>query len=90
MLNKMSARLCCRHRDRRRRLRRRSSLDGGRPATYFKNCDTCGAGFFFIPGTDICLKIGGRVRYDVHYVPTGKYFDKSGVQDVSLRDTYRM
>ncbi|MBL8569866.1 MAG: porin [Phreatobacter sp.] len=27
-------------------------------------CDTYGAGFFFIPGTDTCLRIGGFVRAD--------------------------
>ena len=29
-----------------------------------KVCSAHGAGFFFIPGTDTCLKIGGRVRVD--------------------------
>ena len=28
------------------------------PATYVKICDAYGAGFFFIPGTDTCLKAG--------------------------------
>ena len=44
------------------------------PATYVKVCDTYGAGFFFIPGTDTCLKIGGRVRYDAGYAPKGDYY----------------
>jgi len=29
-----------------------------------KVCNTYGAGFFFIPGTDTCLKIGGYVRIE--------------------------
>jgi hypothetical protein len=29
-----------------------------------KVCDAYGAGFFYIPGTETCLKIGGYVRYD--------------------------
>ncbi len=34
------------------------------PAEYVRICDTYGAGFFFIPGTDTCLRIGGFVRAD--------------------------
>jgi len=34
------------------------------PATYVKICDAYGAGFFYIPGTETCLKVGGRVRAD--------------------------
>lgn len=30
---------------------------------YVKVCDTFGAGFFYIPGTDTCLDISGRVRF---------------------------
>lgn len=31
---------------------------------YVKVCDAYGAGFFYIPGTETCLKIGGYMRYD--------------------------
>jgi hypothetical protein len=31
---------------------------------YVRVCSTYGAGFFVIPGTDSCVKIGGRVRAD--------------------------
>jgi Porin subfamily len=34
------------------------------PAEYVRICDAYGAGFFFIPGTDTCLRIGGFVRAD--------------------------
>ncbi|WP_170181959.1 porin [Phreatobacter stygius] len=34
------------------------------PAEYVRICDTYGAGFYFIPGTDTCLRIGGFVRAD--------------------------
>jgi len=40
------------------------------PVTYVKVCDAYGAGFFFIPGTDTCIKVGGRVRAD--YAVSGK------------------
>ncbi|HUG61375.1 MAG TPA: porin [Methylomirabilota bacterium] len=34
---------------------------------YVKVCDTFGAGFFYIPGTETCLDISGRVRFRVQY-----------------------
>jgi hypothetical protein len=37
------------------------------PATYVKVCDAYGAGFFNIPGTETCVKLGGRVRADYSY-----------------------
>ena len=33
-----------------------------KPVEYVKICSLYGAGFFYIPGTDICIKIGGWVR----------------------------
>ena len=32
------------------------------PLEYVRICDAFGKGYFFIPGTDTCIKIGGRVR----------------------------
>lgn len=32
------------------------------PMEYVRVCDVYGAGFFYIPGTETCLKIGGYVR----------------------------
>jgi len=34
---------------------------------YVKICSLYGAGFFYIPGTDICLKVGGYVRYQADW-----------------------
>ena len=34
---------------------------------YVKVCDAYGAGFFYIPGTETCLRIKGRVRASVAY-----------------------
>jgi len=39
------------------------------PATYVKVCDAYGAGFFFIPGTDTCVRLGGYVRVEYQYTP---------------------
>jgi hypothetical protein len=35
------------------------------PVEYVRVCDVYGAGYFYIPGTDTCLKIGGSVRVDL-------------------------
>jgi hypothetical protein len=37
---------------------------------YVKVCNTYGAGFFYIPGTDTCLRVSGRVRADYIYRET--------------------
>ena len=39
---------------------------------YVKVCSLYGAGFYYIPGTDTCIKIGGYVRYEAyHNEPAG-------------------
>jgi len=37
------------------------------PMEYVRICDVYGAGFFYIPGTETCLKIGGYFRFDVGF-----------------------
>jgi hypothetical protein len=34
------------------------------PLEYVKVCDAYGTGFFYMPGTETCLKIGGQLRYE--------------------------
>jgi len=34
---------------------------------YVRVCDAAGTGFFFIPGTETCLRIGGYVRYNAGF-----------------------
>ncbi|GHC69074.1 hypothetical protein GCM10010136_14430 [Limoniibacter endophyticus] len=36
------------------------------PMEYVRVCDVYGAGFYYIPGTETCLKIGGYVRYQIN------------------------
>ena len=38
-----------------------------KPVEYVKVCNAYGAGFFYIPGTDTCLKVGGYLRADHTY-----------------------
>ena len=35
-----------------------------KPVEYVKVCSLYGAGFYYMPGTDMCIKIGGWVRYE--------------------------
>ena len=37
------------------------------PIDYVKICDAFGVGYWYIPGTDTCLKIGGYVQLDVWF-----------------------
>ncbi|MGA0562491.1 porin [Ancylobacter sp. VNQ12] len=39
-------------------------------AEYVKICSTYGAGFYYIPGSDTCLKVGGFVQVDYNYLDT--------------------
>jgi Porin subfamily len=34
---------------------------------YVRVCDAYGAGYFYIPGTETCLQIAGRVRYQINF-----------------------
>jgi hypothetical protein len=38
------------------------------PVEYVRICDAFGTGYYYIPGTDTCLKIGGYVRAESHWV----------------------
>ncbi|WP_406873500.1 porin [Aminobacter sp. P9b] len=37
------------------------------PMEYVRICDVYGAGFYYIPGTETCLKVGGLVRYQINW-----------------------
>ena len=41
-----------------------------KPVEYVKVCSLYGAGFYYMPGTDLCLKIGGWVRAEAIYGTT--------------------
>src|SRR5262249_44352528 len=38
-----------------------------KPVEYVKVCSLYGAGFWYVPGTDTCIKIGSFVRADVNW-----------------------
>jgi hypothetical protein len=39
------------------------------PVEYVRVCDVYGAGYFYIPGTETCLRISGYYRYEIRYWP---------------------
>jgi hypothetical protein len=55
------------------------------PAEYVKICDVYGAGYFYIPGTETCLRIGGYVRYDIGGGDVGS-FDGARSRDILNND----
>src|SRR5262245_16749710 len=59
-----------------------------KPVEYVKICSLYGEGFYYIPGTDICLKIGGYVRADYGWNVAGSgqphYTGANGAQDRSV------
>ena len=38
-----------------------------KPVEYVKICALYGAGYYYLPGTDICVKHGAYVRYQTYY-----------------------
>ncbi|MFD1987797.1 porin [Mesorhizobium newzealandense] len=61
------------------------------PAEYVKICDVYGAGYFYIPGTETCLRIGGYVRYDISGGDIGSFDGARSADhmDVDSNDTWR-
>ena len=47
-----------------------ADLSVAEPVDYVKVCDAFGAGYWYIPGTDTCIKIGGLTRMDINFHST--------------------
>ena len=60
------------------------------PVEYVRVCDAYGAGYFYLPGTETCLKIGGFVRYEINYsnvavaLPNKKTWDKTTQANITF------
>ena len=48
------------------------------PVQYVKICSLYGVGFYYIPGTDMCLKIGGYVRFEAAWGVNGSSTNVQG------------
>jgi Porin subfamily len=67
-----------------------------KPVEYVKVCSLYGAGFYYIPGTDICMKVGGYVRFQQSYgtspsitsgpVGSNNFFNREHVPDYQYRN----
>ena len=70
------------------------------PVQYVKICSLYGDGFYYIPGTDTCLKMGGYARFQTEYnggsggVPVGDSAGEAGqglfTRDVTNDFNYRV
>ena len=60
------------------------------PVEYVRICDAYGAGFYYIPGTETCLKFSGYVRvdYSVRHIHDG-YTQTKGAANVRVTDEQR-
>jgi hypothetical protein len=47
-------------------------------AEYVKVCSLYGAGFYFIPGTDTCIRIGGQLRAEYSFFAGGSHIQNWG------------
>src|SRR5436190_3675116 len=59
-----------------------------KPVEYVKVCSLYGAGFYYVPGTDICLKIGAYFRAEYAYGNIGNSLtnlDQSGADGQRTR-----
>ncbi|NOJ46312.1 porin [Bradyrhizobium archetypum] len=55
---------------------------------YVKICSLYGAGFFYIPGTDTCIKLGGYLRVDTTF-NGGNYGTPAWSSDLGQQNRYR-
>src|ERR1700687_4810664 len=51
---------------------------------YVRICSLYGVGFFYIPGTDTCIKLGGYLRADLGAIYDGPFWNGEG----AIRDRY--
>jgi hypothetical protein len=63
------------------------------PMEYVRVCDTYGVGFYYIPGTETCLKVSGYIRYDIGVgargiQDTADKLDDANDDYVDYNDTY--
>lgn len=60
-----------------------ADLSVAEPVEYVKVCDAFGAGYWYIPGTDTCLKIGGLVRFEAKFHSAVNVYDTGTYQTLA-------
>ena len=58
-----------------------------KPVEYVKVCSLYGVGFYYIPGTDMCIKIGGWVRAEYGWGQNGNFAWGWANQNLNNRST---
>ena len=58
-----------------------------KPVQYVKICSLYGAGFYYVPGTDMCLKMGGWVRQYIMWNANGSLTNGALVPNTQTRGT---
>ena len=63
------------------------------PVEYVRVCDVYGTGFYYMPGTETCLKVSGYMRYDIgvgdlFQLTTIDKKDFAETGEVNINDTY--
>jgi hypothetical protein len=54
---------------------------------YLRICSLYGVGYYYIPGTDTCIKIGGYLRYETYHNAAGGGYPTTNPQGVMNRHT---
>ena len=61
-----------------------------KPVQYVKICTLYGDGFYYIPGSDTCIRFSGYIRADYGYNAAGartpNYFGAGGAQDRTVNN----
>jgi Porin subfamily len=58
-----------------------------KPVEYVKVCSLYGAGFYYMPGTDICLKVGGYLRAEITDYANGNLTNGTFTSNFNQRQT---
>jgi hypothetical protein len=58
-----------------------------KPVEYVKICSLYGAGFYYMPGTEMCIKIGGWVRAEITDYGNGNFAQGPAQGDLNNRTT---
>ena len=59
-----------------------------KPVQYVKICDLYGAGYFYVPGTETCIKLGGYVRFNAYANNTsGTVYNSGAMARYNWADT---
>src|SRR5215203_3302146 len=56
-----------------------------KPVEYVKVCSLYGAGFWYVPGTNTCVKLGSYIRYQIESHANGGFIFRNGANARNTR-----